>query len=298
MMGIGMRAQFTNTIEVLSNNDDKVITLLNDIGVFAFRDIKAKYPNRVHNLGILEQSTIGIAAGLSISGYIPFFHTIAPFIVERGYEQLKDDFSYQNINGNFISVGASYDYSALGMTHYCPGDIGALMQIPNMQIVIPGTAKEMDSLICSEYDNGSPTYFRLSEVSNKQDNKVEFSKGLVIKKGVQATVIAVGTMLDKVIEAVGDMDVSVLYYTTIKPFDRETLLKNTESKKILLCEPYYFGGLTNEVIQTFEGDAVALDYVGIPHRVLDCYGTIEEMEKDMNMTSSDIRNKLKKLLSK
>lgn len=86
MMGIGMRAQFTNTIEVLSNNDDKVITLLNDIGVFAFRDIKAKYPNRVHNLGILEQSTIGIAAGLSISGYIPFFHTIAPFIVERGYE--------------------------------------------------------------------------------------------------------------------------------------------------------------------------------------------------------------------
>ena len=75
---MGMRQQFTETMQYLSDKDERVITLLNDIGVFAFRNIKAKYPNRMHNLGIMEQASIGIAAGLSLTGYVPVFHTIAP----------------------------------------------------------------------------------------------------------------------------------------------------------------------------------------------------------------------------
>ena len=181
----------------------------------------------------VEQASIGIAAG-----YIPFFHTIAPFIVERGYEQLKDDFGYQNINGNFVSVGSSFDYSKMGMTHNCPAEIGALMQIPNMQIVLPGTALEEDILIKSAYNNGSPTYFRLAEKSNSAYNEVEFGKATVIRKGSRATVIAVGNMLDDVLQVVQDKDLTILYYLTLRLFDAEALLKNAPNEKILLCEPY------------------------------------------------------------
>lgn len=297
-MSIGMRQQFTKTMTDLAHRNENVIVLLNDIGVWAFRHLKAEYPNRVHNLGIMEQGSIGIAAGLSMTGYIPFFHTIAPFIVERGYEQLKNDFGYQNINGNFVSVGASFDYSKMGMTHNCPAEVGALMQIPNMQIVLPGTPLEEDILIKSAYDNGSPTYFRLAEKSNAEDHAVNFGKATVIKKGSLATIIAVGNMLDIVLQAAQDKDVTILYYTTLRPFDRETLRENVPSEKILLCEPYYSGALLYDILQTFEGKPLQIELVGMAYELVQTYGTYEENLRYFNMTAENVTEKLNRLIGK
>lgn len=291
-MSVGMRQQFVKTMTDLAHQNENVIVLLNDIGVFAFRHLKAEYPNRVHNLGIMEQASIGIAAGLSMTGYIPFFHTIAPFIAERGYEQLKDDFGYQNINGNFVSVGASFDYSKMGMTHNCPAEVGALMQIPNMQIVLPGTALEEDILIKSAYDNGSPTYFRLAEKSNSANNEVKFGKATVIRKGSLATVIAVGNMLDNVLQAVQDKDVTILYYTTLRPFDAETLRETAPNEKILLCEPYYSGALLYDILQTFAGKPLQIEFVGMAHEIIHTYGTYDENLRHFRLTSETIAEKL------
>ena len=293
---MNMRQQFTATVTALEEKDERVVLLLNDIGVWAFRHLKAQYPNRVHNLGILEQASIGVSAGLALTGYIPIFHTIAPFIVERGYEQLKDDFGYQNLNGNFVSVGGSFDYSALGMTHYCPGDVGALMQIPNMQIVLPGTAKEMDRLMTEAYDNGSPTYFRLSESSNTMEHDVSFARAIVVKQGTKATIVAVGTMLSAVMEAAADLDVTVLYYTTIRPFDRDTLLRNLPTNKILLCEPYYTGALTTEIVMTCHDKPVHLDFVGMSCEVPKTYGTVQENLAVFGMDAKSIREKILTLI--
>jgi transketolase len=87
-----MRKQFTKTIEEIVATDEKSVLLLGDIGVFGFRNSLEKYPARAYNIGILEQATISMAAGLAKTGLIPIVHTIAPFIVERAFEQLKDDF--------------------------------------------------------------------------------------------------------------------------------------------------------------------------------------------------------------
>lgn len=292
-MSVNMRQQFTATVTALEEKDERVILLLNDIGVWAFRHLKAQYPNRVHNLGILEQASIGVSAGLALTGYIPIFHTIAPFIVERGYEQLKDDFGYQNLNGNFVSVGGSFDYSALGMTHYCPGDVGALMQIPNMQIVLPGTAKEMDHLMMEAYDNGSPTYFRLSESSNSVEHDVSFAQATVVKRGTKATIIAVGTMLTPVMEAASDLDVTILYYTTVRPFDRDALLQNLPTNKILLCEPYYRGALSTEIVMICRDNPVCLDFVGVSCEVPKTYGTVQENLTAFGMDARSIREKIR-----
>ena len=128
-----MRKQFVSTFESLIKKDKKLSLLLCDIGVFGFRNSIAKYPNRVMNIGILEQSTIGVAAGMSRSGLIPVIHTIAPFLVERAFEQIKIDFGYQDIGCNLVSVGASYDYASLGCTHHCPADVALLKNIPVTQ---------------------------------------------------------------------------------------------------------------------------------------------------------------------
>ena len=127
-----MRKQFTSTTESILSTDERLVVLLGDIGVFGFRKSFEKFPKRICNIGILEQSTIGVAAGLAMTGFIPLVHTIAPFLVERSFEQLKDDFGYQKLGGNFVSVGASYDYAGLGCTHHCPADVAILKNIPNM----------------------------------------------------------------------------------------------------------------------------------------------------------------------
>ena len=291
-----MRKQFVKTVESILEKDKKAVLLLGDIGVFGFKRAFELFPDRVLNIGILEQSAVGLAAGLSINGLIPIIHTIAPFLVERSIEQLKDDFGYQKLGGNFVSVGASYDYAALGCTHHCPGDVGMLKNIPGMEIVLPGTAEEFDKLFRKSYANGKPTYFRLSEKQNSQSHNVKFGQAEIVKKGKLATILAVGPMLELAIMAAEDLDVTILYYTAIIPFDKKTLKENSESGKILLCEPYYAGALLPEILETLSPKPVSVESIGVPIQMMTNYGTAGEHDESIGFTYKNIRKKLLKLI--
>ena len=290
-----MRKQFVKTVEEILGKNEKVVLLLGDIGVFGFRESFKLYPTRVYNIGILEQSTISVASGLSMTGLIPIIHTIAPFITERCFEQIKNDFGYQNLGGNLVSVGASYDYASLGCTHHCPADVNILINIPGMEIVVPGTAEEFDTLFKESYNNGNITYFRLSERKNQTEVKVKFGKANVIKKGKLATVIAVGPLLDKVVKATENLDVTVLYLTTLRPFDTETVRKNIVGNKVLICEPYYSGGGTSNVINSSK-NPLKIDFLGIPHEFLKNYGKVEEHDEYIGFTEKEIEKRVKKLI--
>jgi len=292
-----MRKQFTATIENILDNDDKLVLLLGDIGVWGFKNALENYPDRVYNIGILEQSTIGLASGLAMTGFIPVVHTIAPFLVERSFEQLKLDFGYQMLGGNFVSVGGSYDYAALGCTHHCPADVSILKNIPGMEIIVPGTPEEFDRLFKQTYSDGKPTYFRLSERSNSESQKVEFGKADIIKSGKDATVVAIGPTLKPVLEAVKDLDVTVLYYSTLIPFDAETLKDNSESGKILLCEPYYSGALMPEIMNALKPKPVTIETIGVPNEFLTNYGTAEEHDEYVGLTADNIKRKLNDLIN-
>src|SRR2546421_10066845 len=161
-MTIAMRQQMIQTLEELFAQDEQLSLVLADISRDLFKNVLQQYPDRAVNLGILEQTAIGVAAGLALEGFIPVVHSIVPFLVERPFEQIKDDFCYQQLGGNFISTGASYDYSTEGMTHHGSGDVQILRSLPGMQIVVPGTAGEFDRLFRETYDNGSATYYRLA----------------------------------------------------------------------------------------------------------------------------------------
>jgi transketolase len=292
-----MRKQFVKTVEDILGKDKSLVLLLGDIGVFGFRNSFASYPERVYNIGILEQSTISLAAGLAKTNLIPIVHTITPFIIERALEQIKVDFAFQKLGGNFVSVGASYDYAALGATHHCPADIAILKNIPGMEITVPGTPEEFDSLFRQSYNNGNPTYFRLSERPNSESYKVKFGKANLIKKGKKATVIAVGPMLKNVLEATKNEDVTVIYYTTLFPFDSKILKTNVTNSKILICEPYYEGALTSDITSALSGQSIEIAHAGMPKRFLSKYGKAEEHDIDLGMTAKSISKKLKKLIN-
>lgn len=291
-----MRQQFVKTLKKILHDDAKTALLLGDIGVFAFREEIKNLSDRVYNIGILEQSMIGVAAGLSTMGIIPFVHTIAPFIVERAFEQLKIDFGYQNLRGNFISVGASYDYAALGCTHQCPADVGILTYIPNMQIVIPGSSNEFDTLLMDTYGNSSATYFRLSEYENTVDNDVIFGKGIKIKTGKDALIICYGNMLSDVMVACEHLDVTILYYTTIIPFDYNLLIENF-NKKIIICEPFYEGSTNHLITQHLSQFEYSIHNIGIPRTFLSNYGTKAQHDDKLQLNSKGIYDKILKCLN-
>lgn len=155
-----MRKQFPKTVLEIMDRDDRVVVLLGDIGMFAFQPVFEKYPKRIYNIGILEQTMVGMAAGLSMAGLIPIVHTIEPFLVERAFEQIKDDFGYQNLIGNLVGVDVSETAPNLGYTHQTPYAELLMKQIKNMNTFFLETPKEFDKALKENYDKGL-NYFRI-----------------------------------------------------------------------------------------------------------------------------------------
>lgn len=287
-----MRKQFVKTVEDLMAHDERLVLLLGDIGVFGFRNAFKLYPDRTYNIGICEQAMTSLAAGLAKEGLIPVLHSIAPFVVERCLEQLKIDLCYQNLPANIVSVGSSYDYAALGCTHHCPGDVAILRALPGMEIVVPGTPAEFDQLFRAAYANTHATCFRLSERSNQQSYEVEFGRAKVIRCGSLVTVIAVGPTLTWVQEATQELDVTVLYYTTVAPFDGDTLRENCPSHKIAVVEPFYEGTLAHDIMSAMKEKSIRLLSIGVPRRFLTNYGQAADHDLMCGLTTEQIKVRL------
>jgi transketolase len=290
-----MRDRMVATVTELLGRDERLALVLADITRAQFEPAFARYPARTVNVGIMEQTMIGVAAGLAMEGFIPVVHSIAPFLVERPFEQLKDDFCFQRLGGNFISIGASYDYSTEGMTHHGSGDVPILRTLPGMRIVVPGTAAEFDRIFRRAYADGAPTYYRLGLAANPEDHAVEFGRLAVLRRGRRATVLAVGPALAATAAAVADLDVTLLYATTVAPFDGETLRACTAEAPnldIVLVEPYYAGTLVPDICAAMGRTPVRVAALGVPREVPVRYGTREQHDTDLGLTPAGIRERI------
>ncbi len=283
-----MRKQFVKTTLSILDKDPKTILLLGDIGVYGFKLGFEKHPKRVYNMGICEQAMTGIAAGLSKSGYTPIIHTIAPFITERNYEQIKISLAYNEAKATIVSAGGSYDYSKLGATHHCPGDVAVLSCIPNLSIMVPGHPDELNFLLSTRYDK-QLNYIRLSERSNSVAANIEFGKIYTVKCGSKAVILAVGTMLEKVLKAVFYEDVTILYCTTLIPFDTDPF--RICNKPVIIVEPFYEG-----TTATILNKPLNITNIGIPRQFLKNYCTIEEQDKFCGLTTEQIRERVLQII--
>jgi len=270
-----MRKQFIKSAtELLANTNPASVLLLGDIGVHGFRDAFAQYPDRVYNIGILEQATVGMAAGLAMTGLRPIVHTIAPFMVERAYEQLKIDFGYQGLSGTFVSIGGSYDYSGLGCTHHCPGDVNLIENIDGFSIFVPGHPDELAMIFDQTKTWFGSKYIRLSETSNQSVIANSVMKPVTVRQGdsYHPVVVAVGPCLDMVLGAVGDMPVTVLYTVVVRPFPAHEL--QLINKNVIVVEPYYSSQLANRIAgcNTIYGWVVNARSFSLPRKFIREYG--------------------------
>jgi transketolase len=279
-----MRKQFRDTIMDLSTHDDKIVMVLGDVSVYLFNDFKEKYPDRFYNMGICENTLVSVAAGLSSQGFFPFVHTIAPFVTERSFEQIKLDLCYNQFGANIVSCGASFDYGWDGATHHSYTDLAILRMLPHIEVIQPGSRKEVDILIRSQYNNGKTTYFRLSDHPHDIDVPVEFGKGVVLRDpGSDVTVMTAGPILGNVMEACRDLDVNLVYFHTIKPIDKE-IISRFKSSEILVIHDAF--GLYEAICEV---PNLSVSYHGMPDEFCTWYGTLHDIRKKIGLDTESIR---------
>ncbi len=284
-----MRRAFLTRVSDMIRNEPDTTFFTVDIGMWAIRDVLKEFPDRCTNVGIYEDGMFSIAAGMSRRGLVPTIFGIQPYLIERTLEQIKMDFAYQKCGVNIVGTGAAVDYPKYGYSHYCAEDVQLIKMIPGCEFVAPGNAKEFISLFNQSYRNGHPTFFRISDHPNvKYDVDVKFGKANVIQKGKRATIIAVGVMLDMVMDVFKGKDVTVLYYTTLEPFDKETLKENCSSNEILVVEPEYKGSLDHDIISALPNKYLRIQHVGFPREIFRNYGTYEEKLNYYNLTRSKL----------
>ena len=288
-----MRKQFRDTVTDLAAKDEKIVLLFGDISVYLFNDFKLKYPERFYNLGICENTIVSVAAGLSARGFYPFVHSITPFITERSYEQLKLDMSYNKFGGNILSCGASFDYAWDGATHHCYTDLAILRLLPEAEVIQPGSKKELDTLIRSQYNNGKLTYFRLSDYPHQIDLEVQFGKGVILKNTDSAlTVMTAGPILANVVEACRDLNVNLIYFNTIKPIDKELINKFKKTEIVVIHDAF---GLYEAVCEV---PGISASSYGLADQFYAYYGTVNEIRQKSGLDPQSIKDALTRKYSK
>ena len=206
-----MRRQFKDTVISLAENDHRVSVILGDVSVYMFKAFSDQWPDRFYNLGICENSMISVAGGMASSGVLPFVHTIAPFLTERCFEQIKLDMCYNEFGGNIVTCGASFDYAWDGSTHHCLTDLALMSMLPHTQCMQPGSEKEVDALLRATYDNGLTSYIRLSDHPHQFETDVTFGKGTVMRdsSSSEICIITAGPILGNVMAATEGLDGSL-----------------------------------------------------------------------------------------
>lgn len=257
-----MRERFVAIATELVDNDPRIAVVLADITADQFAPAAARHPDRVINVGIREQLLIGVTGGLALAGLRPIAHTFPSFLVERPFEQVKLDIGHQGIGAILVSAGASYDMSSEGRTHQAPGDVALLDTLDGWTIQVPGHPDEAELMLRAAAARDDRVYLRLSGESNGAPQAVVPGEFLPVRTGRRGTVLAVGPMLQPVLDAVAGLDVTVLYAVTVRPFDAATLhraVMASDTAGVVVVEPYLAGTSSREV------DEALLD---VPHRVL------------------------------
>ncbi len=223
---------------------------------------KKSYPERFFDCGIAEANMMGVAAGLSACGKIPFASTFAMFAAGRAYEIVRNSIGYPHLNVKIGATHAGISVGEDGATHQCNEDIALMRTIPGMTIINPCDDVEAKAAVKAALDFNGPVYMRFGRlavpvINNADEYKFELGKGVVLREGTDVTIAATGLMVNeaaeaaKVLEAEG-ISAQVVNIHTIKPLDKELIAQCAEKTGLIVTaeEHSVIGGLGSAVAET------------------------------------------------
>jgi transketolase len=286
-----MRERFLDVVADALDRDPRVAVVLAQIDVARLesRAGARRHPRRVINVGIREQLMISVAGGFALEGFRPVVESYAPFVVQRPFEQIKLDLGHQDAGAVLVSVGASYDASAEGRTHQAPEDVALLATLPGWTIHVPGHADEAERLLLRALEGDDRVYLRLSDETNA---KPVHTDGLALhRRGGEGAplVVAVGPTLDEAVLATADLDVTVAYLPTVRPFDAAGLRAAMSGTDVVLVEPYLAGTSASEVADALRERPHRLLSLGVRNAELRRYGSPAEHRAAHGLDARGIR---------
>ncbi len=295
---ISMRAAYGETLTELGETNERIVVLDADLAHATMTVLFAKkFPDRFFNAGIAEQNMIGMAAGLSTMGLIPFVSTFAMFGTGRAYEQVRNGVAYPKFNVKLAFTHSGITLGEDGGSHQTVEDIALMRVIPNMTVIAPCDANQTKKAVKLLSETEGPVYLRLARMQSLVLDDMDFAIGgsNVMKDGGDAVIFACGIMVEQVLEAaraLGDkgMDVAVVNLYSIKPLDEKTILAYANKcKKVVVAEEHsVIGGLSDAVASVLAGNgAFRFNRVGIEDRFGQS-GKPEALLKEYGLTAENI----------
>ncbi|MDR2578314.1 MAG: hypothetical protein LBC70_05830 [Chitinispirillales bacterium] len=272
-----MRTTFVSVLTELAESDDRIFLLTPDMGFSVFERFAEKYPGRFLNTGVAEQNTVGIAAGLALSGFKPYVYSIAPFALMRCYEQVRLGAAYMGLNIKIIGAGGGFSYGALGATHHIIEDFAIAKVLPGMIVCAPADPVEARQVFEQSARTESPMYIRIAKnndpVIHKPEDVVTIGKAFTLQEGDDMEIITTGAITHRVTEWLPELhrqgvSAGLTIFPTVKPLDTEFLdeLIKTE-KNILIVEEHNIIGGLGESICAYLGKKNArnkIKHLGVP----------------------------------
>ena len=257
---IATRESYGNALVELGAEHDNLIVLDADLAAATKTGVfKKAYPDRHIDCGIAECNMMGIAAGLSTTGIVPFASTFAMFAAGRAFEQVRNSIGYPHLNVKIGATHAGISVGEDGATHQCNEDIALMRTIPGMVILNPADDVEAKACVTAAYEYNGPVYLRFGRlavpvINDRPDYKFELGKGVVLREGKDVTIVATGLCVSSALEAAEKLaadgiDAKIINIHTIKPLDEELIVAAAkETGKVVTVEEHsVIGGLGSAV---------------------------------------------------
>ena len=257
---IATRESYGNALIELGKEDPNVVVLDADLaeatktGMF-----KKVFPERHIDCGIAECNMAGVAAGLSLTGKIPFMSSFAMFAAGRAFEQIRNSIGYPHLNVKIGATHAGITVGEDGASHQCNEDIALMRTIPGMVVMCPSDDIEAKAAVRAAYEYEGPVYMRFGRaavpvINDKPDYKFEIGKGTILKEGTDVTIVATGICVDSALKAADLLEkdgisAEVINICTIKPLDEEIIINSAKKTgKVVTAEEHsVIGGLGSAV---------------------------------------------------
>lgn len=274
---IATRDSYGNALVELGKEKDNVVVLDADLAAATkTATFKKAFPERHVDCGIAESNMIGIAAGLSTCGKVPFASTFAMFAAGRAFEQVRNSVGYPHLNVKIGATHAGISVGEDGASHQCNEDIALMRTIPGMTIINPSDDIEAKAAVKAAYEIDGPVYMRFGRlavpvINDNADYKFEVGKGVLLKDGTDITILATGLEVGESLKAAESLEadgisVRVINIHTIKPIDKDIVVKAAkETKKLFTVEEHsIIGGLGSAVAEVLaEENPAPLYRIGV-----------------------------------
>jgi transketolase len=271
------RDSFATTIEALAETDPRIVTVVSDsVGSSKLGGFRTKFPDRMINVGIAEQTLVAVGAGLANGGKVPFVSAASCFITGRALEQVKADIAYSNVNVKLIGQSSGVAYGELGPTHHSVEDLAWLRLFNNLKLIVPADPWQTAEAIKAAAAYNGPVFVRVSRMAvpaleRLEEATFEMGKAETLVEGTDATIIANGTMVHRAVAAarsLADEGIAarVVNMATINPLDETAIASATNTGAIVTVEEHSvrggLGGAVAEVVATT--NPVPMRILGFP----------------------------------